>query len=141
MVRRIGLPTLALALLGPLLLAFGSNQAGPPSDTIPRPKENIRAEIRDHQGVSTSVEFLSCGGRTFLPLERGAGTLMVPFSKIQRVEVGAEEEDRVAVSVDLGEGKRLEGSLSRTLLCTGATEFGNFQIEIRGTASILVGAR
>lgn len=141
MARRIGLPTLSLALLGPLLLAFGSNQAGPPSDTIPRPKENVRAEIHDRQGVVTALEFLSCGGRTFLPLERGEGTLMVPFSKVQQVQVGGDQGDRVPVTVELGDGNKLEGTLPLTLLCTGATEFGNFQIQIRGIRSILIAAR
>lgn len=123
---------LLLVGLVPFLLALGGGGAGPVSDTIPRPKENFSAELLDKQGVAIRVAFLSCGGKTFFPLDRGEGTLMVPFSKVRRLTVGAEEGGRVVATVEVEGGKTLEGTLPSTLLCTGETEFGNYQVEARG---------
>jgi hypothetical protein len=118
----------------PLLMGMGGG--GPVSDSIPRPKESYRAELVDRQGVRTHVDFLSCDGKTFLPLERGEGTLMVPFSKMRKVTVGAEGGSRVKAKIEVDGSKNLEGSLPRSLLCTGVTDYGNYQIEIRGLQEI-----
>ena len=123
-------------LAAPLLMAMGGGGGGPLSDTIPRPKDNFRADLTDRQGVVTRVEFLSCDGKTFLPLERGEGTLMVPFSKVSRVVFGEESGARMSATVDAEGGKALEGTLARTLVCTGVTEYGNYQIEARGLKQI-----
>ncbi len=136
MVRRLTLSVVVLCALAPFLLALGGGGGGPLSDTIPRPKENFSADLLDRQGVVTRVELLSCAGKTFFPLERGEGTLMVPFAKVRRLAVGAEEGARVAATVDVEGGKALEGALPRTLLCTGSTTFGNYQVEIRGLRQI-----
>lgn len=136
MLRRPSLPVLALTVLAPVLLALGGGGAGPVSDTIPRPQESFSAELLDRQGVTTRVELLSCAGRTFFPLERGEGTLMVPFAKVRRLAVGAEEGPEVAVTLELEGGTTLEGRLARALLCTGSTEFGNYQVELGGLRRI-----
>ncbi len=126
-----------LGVLGVLLLlGMGGGGGGPVSDTIPRPKENHRADLVDRQGITTRVELLSCNGKTFLPLERGEGTLMVPFAKIERVTMDGEQGTRVAVRVEVVGGTRLEGFLPRTLLFTGTTDYGNYRIEARGLAEI-----
>ncbi len=120
-----------------LLTAMGGGGAGPVSDTIPRPKENYRAALVDRQGVMTRVELLACNGRTFLPLERGEGTLMVPFAKVKRVILGEESGSRLAARVEVeGAAKALEGRLARTLLFTGVTDYGNYRVEARGLAEI-----
>ena len=120
--------------IAPFLLGMGSG--GPVSDSIPRPKESYRADLVDRQGVLTKVDFLSCDGKTFLPLERGEGTLMVPFSKMRKVTVGAEAGSRVRAKIEVDGSKSLEGALPRSLLCTGVTEYGNYQVEIRGLQEI-----
>lgn len=130
---------LMLLILVPFLLAMGGGGGGPVSDTIPRPKESFSAELLDKQGVATRVQFLSCGGKTFFPLDRGEGTLMVPFAKVRRLTVGGEDAARVAATVEVEGGKTLEGALPRTLLCTGETEFGNYQVEVRGLRWIAFG--
>ncbi len=125
------------AVLGWLALTgMGGGGAGPVSDTIPRPKENHRVQVKDRQGVSTDLELFSCGGKTFFPLERGEGTLLVPFRKVRRVALGAEQGSRVPARIEVEGGAVLDGALPRTLLCTGSTEFGNFRIEIRGLSEI-----
>lgn len=139
MPRRPPCLLLLLAALCPLLLALGGGGAGPVSDTIPRPKENYRADLVDRGGQTTRVEFLSCSGRTFLPLKVGEGTLMVPFSKVEKVSVAEGQAGDVGVRIEVeGGGKALEGSLSRSLLCTGATEYGNFQVEMAGIQEIRI---
>jgi len=136
MVRRFSLSMVLLGALAPFLLAMGGGGGGPLSDSIPRPKDNFTADLLDRQGVVTRVELFSCAGKTFFPLERGEGTLMVPFAKVRGLAVGAEEGARVAATVDVDGGKPLEGTLPRTLLCTGSTAFGNYQVEIRGLRQI-----
>lgn len=126
---------LCLAAL-PLLTAMGGGGAGPVSDTIPRPKENHRAELVDRQGVVTRVELLACNGKTFLPLERGEGTLMVPFAKVRKVTLGEENGSRLAARVEVEGADALEGRLARTLLFTGVTDYGNYRVEARGLAEI-----
>ncbi|MFU8856770.1 MAG: hypothetical protein ACNA8S_07145 [Deferrisomatales bacterium] len=136
MLRRPLLFAATLALLTPFLLGLGGGGGSPVSDTIPRPKESFSAQLLDRQGLTTRVELLSCAGRTFFPLERGEGTLMVPFGKIRQVEVGGEDGSGVAVTFHLEGGTVLEGRLPRQLLCTGSTEFGNYQVELRGLSRI-----
>ena len=120
--------------IAPFLLGMGSS--GPVSDSIPRPKEAYRADLVDRQGLLTRVDFLACDGKTFLPLERGEGTLMVPFSKVRKVTVGTEAGSRVKAKIEVEGSKNLEGALPRSLLCTGVTEYGNYQVEIRGLQEI-----
>lgn len=125
-----------LIVLAPLLMALGGGGAGPVSDTIPRPKDNFRADLTDRQGVVTRVEYLSCGGKTFFPLERGEGTLMVPFGKVRQVTFGEEAGAKVVADFAIDGAHELEGRLTRTLLCTGITEYGNYQIEVQGLSRI-----
>jgi len=136
--RRFSLAWALLVVAVPLLMAMGGGGGGPVSDTIPRPKENFSADLIDRQGEVTRVEYLSCAGKTFLPLEKGEGTLMVPFAKVTRVTVGAESGSRVQTRVEVAAGKILEGDLSRTLLCTGSTEYGNYQIQIQGLREVVI---
>lgn len=129
---------IVLVIASPLLLAMGGGGT-PPSDSIPKPQERYSAEIVDRQSVTTRMSVFSCAGRTFFPLDRGEGTLMVPFSKVARVKLGAERGEFVDVVLQTEGGKSLDGRLPRTLLCTGATEFGNFQIELKGVKEIAFG--
>lgn len=133
--RRRRLSTQALLLAVPFLLALGGGGT-PSSDTIPRPQEKFSAELVDRQGVTTKVSLFSCNGKTFLPLDRGEGLLMVPFSKVVKVKVGADRGTVVDATVQAEGGKSLEGRLPRSLLCTGATELGNYQVELRGLKEI-----
>jgi len=137
MPRRCSFRWVWLGLAVPLLMGMGGG-GGPISDTIPRPKDNFSADIVDRQGVSTHVEFLSCAGKTFLPLERGEGTLMVPFAKVSRVAVGSDAGDAVRVTVEVAGGDALEGTLPRSLLCTGATAYGNYQIPVQGVREVVL---
>jgi len=136
--RRFSIPRSLLVATVPVLLAMGGTGGGLVSDTIPRPKENFTADLVDQQGVVTRVQFLSCSGKTFLPLKRGEGTLMVPFDKMTRLAVESDAGSRVEARVELEGGKSLEGALSGTLLCTGATEYGNYQIAIQGLREIVI---
>jgi len=124
-------------LLMPLLLGMGGRGGGPASDSIPRPKENYSADLLDRQGVTTRVTSLSCNGRTFFPLERGEGILMVPFGKVSRVKLDLDNSSRVDAAIQVPGVQPLEGKLPRSLLCTGATDYGNYQVEIRGLAEII----
>lgn len=125
---------LALAL-GPLLLAMGGG-GGPSSDTIPRPKEKHAAELSDRQGYVTKATYVSLAGKTYVPLQRGEGTLTIPFDRIERVKVGAEKGANVELTVLVEGGKALEGTVPRGLLATGVTEYGNYQVEVRGLKEV-----
>ncbi len=138
MPRRWSCPVLLLAASFPLLLALGGGGAGPVSDTIPRPKDNYVADLLDRGGQKTRVELLTCGGRTFFPLKVGEGTLMVPFSKVEKVSVETGQGGDVQVRIDAGGAAPLEGMIPRSLLCTGSTEYGNFQVDLSGLQEIRI---
>ena len=127
---------LAAALLAtPLLLGMGGG-GGQVSDSIPRPEKNHTGTMRDHKGVVTEVTHLACNGKTYLPLRRGEGTLMVPFSLVRKVEFTGEGPEGVAVVVQSTEGDVLEGTVSYSIDCTGATSLGNYRIPVTGVAEI-----
>jgi hypothetical protein len=138
MPRRWSRLVLLLAASFPLLLALGGGGAGPVSDTIPRPKDNYVADLLDKGGQKTRVEFLTCGGRTFFPLKVGEGTLMVPFSKVEKVSLEPGQGGDARVRIDAGGAEPLEGMLPRSLLCTGSTEYGNFQVDLSGLQEIRI---
>lgn len=138
MPRRWSCLVLLLAASFPLLLALGGGGAGPVSDTIPRPKDNYVADLLDRGGQKTRVEFLTCAGRTFFPLKVGEGTLMVPFSKVEKVSVETAQGGDVQVRIDAGGAAPLEGMIPRSLLCTGSTEYGNFQVDLSGLQEIRI---
>jgi hypothetical protein len=123
-------------LVAPLLLGMGGGGAGPVSDTIPRPEENHTATLRDRQGIVTEVTHLACAGKTYLPLRRGEGTLLVPFARVQRVVLGADGPAGVAATVAAAEGQELAGTLEASLEVTGETGLGNFRVPMRGLAEI-----
>jgi len=128
--RRIG--SLGLVLLSTLLLGMGGSGGMPSTDTIPRPKERHIAELTDRLGVTTRVSYVSCEGKTFFPLKRGEGILMVPFSKLVRVRFGAEKEADVEATFQVEGGQSLEGRIPKTVSISGTTEFGNYRVEARG---------
>ena len=129
---------LLLVALCPALLAMGG--AGTPiSDKIPRPKDNYGADLVDRQGYSTHASHLSCNGQTFFPLKRGEGTLLVPFERVVRLRLGAEKGKSVEGTVEVRGAKPLSGLLPRNLLCTGTTDYGNYQVEVRGLKEIVFG--
>jgi hypothetical protein len=133
---RRSIPFILLLLAAPLLLAMGGSGGMPASDTIPRPKERFTAELVDRQGVVTRVTFVSANGKTFFPLKRGEGTLMVPFSRLVHVRFGTEREAEVEATFQVEGGRQLEGRLPRGLPVTGVTDFGNYQVEVRGLREI-----
>ncbi len=136
--RRYWVPLLVTFAAVPALLGMGGGRNGPLNEAIPRPRDNVRAELADRQGVTTRVELFSCAGKTFLPLARGEGILMVPFAKLERLAVGAEGGTTVRVSLTVEGGTVLEGDLSRDLLCTGVTEYGNYQVPLGGLRSAVL---
>jgi hypothetical protein len=115
---------------------MGGTGRAPQSDTIPRPKESHRAGLVDRQGVETDLEFFSCDGKTFFPLQRGEGTLMVPFARVRRNTLRAGTESHVSVTIEVDGADSLDGTLPQDLLCTGTTEYGNFRVEIGGLEKI-----
>ncbi len=136
MVRGSRLWLAAALLAAPLVLGMGGGGAGPVSDTIPRPEENHAATLRDRQGIVTEVTHLACGGKTYLPLWRGEGTLLVPFAQVQRVTLGTDGPAGVAVTVVAAEGQKLAGTLEASLEVTGETGLGNYRVPVKGLAEI-----
>ncbi|MBI5442164.1 MAG: hypothetical protein HY900_13245 [Deltaproteobacteria bacterium] len=134
--RRLGLTGV---LVGAFFLLAGMGGGGdmPSSDTIPRPKERFTGDLIDRQGVTTRATYLACAGKTFFPLKRGEGILMVPFTKLVRVKFGAEKDTQVEATFQIEGGKELQGRLPHNAAITGATDYGNYQIELRGLREIV----
>jgi hypothetical protein len=85
--------------------------------------------------VVTEVSHLACSGKTYLPLGRGEGTLMVPFARVRRVVLGEASAAGVAATV-YAEGMELTGTLSAKLEVTGVTELGNYRVPLQGLSEI-----
>ena len=130
---------LAVALLMvPLLMGMGGGGGAPISDSIPRPEENHAATLRDRRGILTEVTHLACSGKTYLPLRRGEGTLMVPFALVERVQFDAAGADGVAVTIHSADGEELGGRLALSLEITGVTPLGNYRVPVKGLAEIVL---
>ena len=138
MVRGSRLWLVAALVAAPLLLGMGGGGGGPVSDTIPRPEENHTATLRDRQGIVTEVTHLACGGKTYLPLRRGEGTLLVPFGRVQRVALGPDGPAGVAATVYAAEGQELAGTLEASLEVTGETGLGNYRVPVKGLVEIVL---
>lgn len=122
------IPTLSLLILIPVIFGMGGN--GADSTSIPKPEELYTAKLMDRNGVETVVEQFSCDGRVFLSVERGGGTLMVPFSKISAVNLGQQAGSKIAAEIKIAGDQELKGEISRSMKCAGSTPFGNFIAEI-----------
>lgn len=109
---------------------------GQPEGTIPDTDVNIKAEVQDRDGVTTSLENFSMSGKTSLNAWRGQGKLTIPFANIDMIVFGDSQGDAVTVDVKLKTGESMVLRLRSRAQFYGSTGFGAFQIKAKDLARI-----
>jgi hypothetical protein len=109
---------------------------GQPEGTIPETDVNIRAEVKDRDGVTTHLENFSMAGKIALSAWRGQGQLTIPFANIDTVVFGDSHGDAVTVDVKLKTGEAMALKLRSRAQFYGSTGFGAFQIKSKDLALI-----
>jgi hypothetical protein len=119
------------------LLCMGmGGLGGQPEGTVPETDVNIQAEIKDHQGIVTSLNQFSMDGKTYLDAWRGQGKLTIPFQQIDAIAFGELKGDEVAVDAKLKSGAVMSLKIRSRAQFYGSTGFGAFQIKSRDVDSI-----
>lgn len=109
---------------------------GQPEGTIPETDVNINVEVKDRDGVTTSLENFSMAGKTSLDALRGQGKLTIPFANIDMVVFGDSHGDAVTVDVKLKTGESMVLKVRSRAQFYGSTGFGAFQIKSKDLALI-----
>lgn len=110
---------------------------GLPEGTIPETDVNVQAQVKDRDGVNTSLEKFSMAGKTSLDAWRGQGKLTIPFGNIDTITFGDRNSDMVAVEVKLKTGETMPLKLRSRAQFYGSTGFGAFQIKSKDLARIV----
>jgi len=130
-----GLTFALLATVAMLCMGMG-DLGGQPKGTVPETDVPIQAEIKDHKGITTSLEQFSMDGETYLDAWRGQGKLTIPFQNIDTLSFRELKGDEVKVDVKLKSGEIMSLTVRSRAKFYGSTGFGAFQIKSRDVDSI-----
>ena len=109
---------------------------GQPEGAIPETDVNIQAEVKDRDGVTTSLEKFSMAGKISLDALRGQGKLTIPFENIDTITFGENKGDAVMIDVKLKTGETMTLQVRSRAQFYGSTGFGAFQIKSKDLALI-----
>jgi hypothetical protein len=126
--------TLVTLLLTVPVVAWGTGFGGGDTPSrIPVAAKPYGATIEDLGGVMVEVTNLTFDGEVTLGGRVGEGLVAIPFSKIAevRIEPSSDEDVRIAF-VKLLDGSSVSVRIDHDLPCFGATNYGNYKIEVRG---------
>ncbi|MBE0577421.1 MAG: hypothetical protein IH613_16190 [Desulfuromonadales bacterium] len=130
-----GLIFALLAAVAMLCMGMG-DLGGQPKGIVPETDVPIQAEIKDHKGITTSLEQFSMDGETYLDAWRGQGKLTIPFQNIDTLSFRELKGDEVKVDVKLKAGEIMSLTVRSRAKFYGSTGFGAFQIKSRDVDSI-----
>lgn len=120
--------TTALVLLTAALLMGMGSLGGPSEGTIPKPKENIGAQLVDRSGISTDLSRFSMDGNIFVRGRRGEGEMNVFFRDLKEVSFGAVSGSDVPADLLLTSGRRVQLKVDKKAVFYGDTGVGNYNI-------------
>jgi len=127
---------LVLVLIIAIFCTGMGGLGGQPEGTIPETDVNIQAEVKDRDGVTTSLEKFSMAGKISLDAWRGQGKLTIPFKNIDTITFGDNRGDAVMVDVKLKTGETMTLQVRSRAQFYGSTGFGAFQIKSKDLALI-----
>ena len=127
---------LSLVLIVAIFCTGMGGVGGQPEGTIPETDVNIQAEVKDRDGVTTSLEKFSMAGKSSLDAWRGQGKLTIPFQNINTITFGDNKGDAVMVDVKLKTGETMTLQVRSRAQFYGSTGFGAFQIKSKDLALI-----
>jgi hypothetical protein len=124
-------------LVAAAMLCMGMGDlGGQPKGAVPETDVPVQAEIKDHKGITTSLEQFSMDGETYLDAWRGQGKLTIPFQNIDTLSFRELKGDEVKVDVKLKSGEIMSLTVRSRAKFYGSTGFGAFQIKSRDVDSI-----
>ena len=109
---------------------------GQPEGTVPETDVNVQAEVKDRDGVATSLEKFSMAGKTALDAWHGQGRLTIPFANTDPIVFTDRSGNAVTVEVKLRSGETMNLQVRSRALFYGSTGFGAFQIMSKDLAQI-----
>ena len=109
---------------------------GSPEGTVPETDVPIRADLKDRDGISTSLNQFSMNGKTFLDTLRGQGQLTIPFQYIDTVTFSEVRDEELKVDVKLKSGNVMTLAIVSDAEFYGSTGYGAFQIKAKNVYSI-----
>ena len=127
---------LVLVLIIAIFCTGMGGLGGQPEGTIPETDVNIQVEVKDRDGVTTSLEKFSMAGKISLDAWRGQGKLTIPFKNIDTITFGDNKGAAVMVDVKLKTGETMTLQVRSRAQFYGSTGFGAFQIKSKDLALI-----
>jgi hypothetical protein len=134
-VMKRGLTLILLMMIA--LPCFGmGGLGGSPEGTVPETDVRIQADLKDRDGISTSLNQFSMNGNTFLETLRGQGQLTIPFQHIDTVTFSEVRDEELKVDVKLKSGNVMTLAIVSDAEFYGSTGYGAFQIKAKDVYSI-----
>jgi len=130
-----GLLLLLLMMIALPCMGMGG-LGGSPEGTVPETDVPIRADLKDRDGISTSLNQFSMNGNTFLDTLRGQGQLTIPFQQIDTVTFSEVRDEELKVDVKLKSGNVMTLAIVSDAEFYGSTGYGAFQIKAKDVYSI-----
>ncbi|MDH3869237.1 MAG: hypothetical protein OET08_07680 [Desulfuromonadales bacterium] len=130
-----GLLLLLLMMIALPCMGMGG-LGGSPEGTVPETDVPIRADLKDRDGISTSLNQFSMNGKTFLDTLRGQGQLTIPFQHIDTVTFSEVRDEELKVDVKLKSGNVMTLAIVSDAEFYGSTGYGAFQIKAKNVYSI-----
>lgn len=134
-VMKRGLLLLLLMMIALPCMGMGG-LGGSPEGTVPETDVPIRADLKDRDGISTSLNQFSMNGKTFLDTLRGQGQLTIPFQYIDTVTFSEVRDEELKVDVKLKSGNVMTLAIVSDAEFYGSTGYGAFQIKAKDVYSI-----
>lgn len=121
----------AMALaLGTAATAGGIMGTDAPS-RIPVPARDFTATVEDTSGTVVTVQKATWNGEVFIYGNLGEAQVTIPFERIAEARIEPHpDKDKVTVMAVLRQGEPVTITVEHDTPCFGATEFGNYKIEI-----------
>ena len=130
-----GLLLLLLMMIALSCMGMGG-LGGSPEGTVPETDVRIQADLKDRDGISTSLNQFSMNGKTFLDTLRGQGQLTIPFQYIDTVTFSEVRDEELKVDVKLKSGNVMTLAIVSDAEFYGSTGYGAFQIKAKNVYSI-----
>ncbi len=129
--------TTILVLLTAAMLTGMGNLGGAPEGAVPKTEENIKAQVVDHTGVSTELEWVSIDGKVFIEGRRGEGQMNVLFRDLKEVGFGQVSGENVSADLLLKSGSRQEIKVRKNAILYGDTGYGAYRILAQNISRIV----
>jgi len=130
-----GLTFLLLITVALLCMGMGG-LGGHPEGTVPKTDVRLQADLKDRDGITTSLNQFSMDGKTFLDALRGKGQLTIPFQHIDIITFSEVREEELKVDVTFKSGNVMTLAILSDAQFYGSTGYGAFQIQAKDVYSI-----